>query len=281
MYEYLFLIIIGLIYLVVASISDLRKREVLNWLSFSLIIFGLAYRALYAIFNQDAGFFLYGLLGFSIFFALAYLFYYARVFAGGDAKLLMGLGAVLSIGSGFLDNLILFIIFVLLLFAAGSLWGLGYSLFLALRCKKFPEEFKKQFEDNKILFYSLLGLAVILFLITIFFKLYSLSFFPVIILLFPILYIYAKAVENACMIVEISGKEATIGDWLYEKIKINGKVIKPNWEGLDEKEVELIKKYGKKVKIKQGIPFVPSFLFAFILFLLFKDNLLYFFGLLF
>jgi len=80
-------------------------------------------------------------------------------------------------------------------------------------------------------------------------------------------------VEEACMIKEIPGKKVTIGDWLYEEIKVGKKRIKPNWEGLDEKEVKLLSRV-KKVKIKYGIPFVPSFLFAFILLILLKDYFL-------
>ena len=62
----------------------------------------------------------------------------------------------------------------------------------------------------------------------------------------------------------------TIGDWLINnvKVRINGKIkiIKPNWEGLSEKELNFIQKnYKRKVLIRNGIPFVPAFLFAIIL----------------
>lgn len=73
--------------------------------------------------------------------------------------------------------------------------------------------------------------------------------------------------------------QVTIGDWLYEEVKIGKKNIKPYWEGLSEKEVELIRKSNKKVLIKQGIPFVPGFLIAFILLILFWGNMLNFLNL--
>ena len=49
-------------------------------------------------------------------------------------------------------------------------------------------------------------------------------FLPLIILLFPVLFIYAKSVEESCMIVEVSGSKVTVGDWLYEEVifKVNG-----------------------------------------------------------
>ena len=104
MYE--FLLILGLIWLIAGSVFDIKKREIPNWLSFSLIIFALSYRLVYSVINSNIMFFAYGLFGFFLFFILAYVFYYARIFAGGDAKLLMGLGAVLSLGDSFFRNII-------------------------------------------------------------------------------------------------------------------------------------------------------------------------------
>ena len=48
-------------------------------------------------------------------------------------------------------------------------------------------------------------------------------------------------------------------------MKIGKKVIKPNWQGLSEKDVLLIKKKKTgKVFVKYGIPFTPAFLLAFV-----------------
>jgi len=58
------------------------------------------------------------------------------------------------------------------------------------------------------------------------------------------------------------------GDWLFENLKKGKFFMKAKWEGLSSKDIQLIKKKFKKVKIKQGIPFVPAFLIGFILFIL-------------
>lgn len=261
----IFLIILGLIYLIVASIQDLRKREVWNWLSFSLIAFALAYRAFYAVVNLDIMFFVYGLIGLLMFVGLGYLFYYARVFAGGDAKLLMAMGVVLPVSGFLFYNLIIFGIFIMLLLFAGSLWGLGWSFVLVLRNKKnFLSEFSKQIDKYKkfvwvLLIFSLLLISAPIILNDIIFAL-----FPIIVFLLPLLYVYGKTIENSCMIAELKASQLTVGDWLYEKVKIGKKTIKPYWEGLSEDEVKLLRKYKGKIKIKQGIPFVPGFLIAFI-----------------
>ena len=70
------------------------------------------------------------------------------------------------------------------------------------------------------------------------------------------------------MVKQISSKDLVEGDWLYTKIKVGNKVIEPNWQGLTVKQVKLLKKTKRKIWVKEGIPFVPAFLFAFIILLI-------------
>ena len=274
-----FLIILAVIWTAIASYSDLKKREIPNWLSFSFVAFALAYRAMYSAFNYDLMFFVFGLLGFMVFFGLAYLFYYGRLFAGGDAKLLFGFGAVLPAGYSIYSNLLMMWLFIFLLLLAGGLYGLIYSSVLAvMNRKKFIKEFAVQLQLRKKL--SIVS-AITAFFALIMVLLLSypiLIVIPAVILVFPILFAYGKAVEESCMIASVDGKKVTVGDWLYEAVTIKGRKIKPHWEGLDEKQVELIRKSGKKVRIKQGVPFVPSFLIAFILLLILKNNIINYFS---
>jgi Flp pilus assembly protein protease CpaA len=291
MYELVFLVVLGLVYLVFASASDLKKREVANWLVFSLAIFAIVYRAFYAFFYSDYSFLFNGLIGLGIFIVLGYSFYYARLFGGGDAKLLMALGAILPFSNSIIINIYLFFSFIFIFFLFGSVWGIVYSFYSAsLHYSAFFNEFKKQFVANRKSFIYSIVIAVLSFLVLFAFNYFIggfeiLQIFPILILVFPLLYVYAKSVEEACFIVSISPNDLTIGDWLYEKVKVGKKFIKPNWEGLDEKELEILRKLGKKIKVKYGIPFVPSFLFAFIayvfLFIYFKDILVNLMGLVF
>lgn len=266
-----FLIIIGILWLIIASISDIKKREVANWLSFSLIIAGLVYRAFFSILNSDLWFFLFGLIGLAVFVALGYAFYYSRVFAGGDAKLLMALGVIIPFSYNFKSIFYDFALFLFLLLIVGAVYGVISSIVLSLKnWKLFVKEFKKQFILKKQIFYVSLVLTLFLALIILLFNAVYFLFLSVLILFTAFLFIYAKAVEEACMIKEIKAENLTEGDWLYEKIRIEQKIIKPHWEGLTEKQVKLIQKYGKnrKILIKQGVPFVPVFLIAFIIFFL-------------
>jgi len=56
------------------------------------------------------------------------LFYYGRVFAGGDAKLLIAMTAFF-VGVSFYESMINIGVFVLFLMISGSVYGLGYSGF--------------------------------------------------------------------------------------------------------------------------------------------------------
>ena len=97
--KYYFLFGLAIVWIIFAVVQDLKKREVANWLNFSLIAFVLAYRAFYSALNDAWWFLGFGLIGFGAFFILANALYYGKVFAGGDAKMFMAIGAILPIES--------------------------------------------------------------------------------------------------------------------------------------------------------------------------------------
>jgi len=262
-----FLFFLGLIWVATATIFDLWKREVPNWLNFSLILFALAFRYFYSVFLGDFTYFLFGLMGFAFFFLLAHAFYYGRVFAGGDAKLLMGLGAVLPLFSDAIMNLKMLLYFVFIFMIAGSLYGLMYSFFLVVsHLRRFSREFASQFVKRRSFFY--ISLVFVFFSGIFAFYAQGIAWLlPGILLLLPFLYVYAKSVEEACLVNAVSPGKVTEGDWLYEKVRIGNKIILPRWEGLTKRQVDFIQKNAKRrVLIKQGIPFLPAFLIAYIFF---------------
>ncbi|MEK6906859.1 MAG: A24 family peptidase [Nanoarchaeota archaeon] len=266
MYEVIFLLILALIWIIFASIQDLRSREVADWLNFSLIIFALGFRFFYSLFSENFSFFYQGLIGLGIFFVLGNLFYYSRVFAGGDAKLMISLGAILPIYETFSDNLKIFFFFFLIILFVGLVYTIIWSIFLATRnLKGFKKEFKACFNKNKNITYLAMFFGLILVVLT-FIDIYFL-FFGIIIFSFPYVYFYATSVDESCMIKRIKPKDLTEGDWLYRDVKAGKKLIKANWEGLTKKEIQLIQKLHKNVLIRQGIPFVPVFLISFIILL--------------
>ncbi len=265
-YENMFLLAIGLFWLAIASIQDFKKREVENWWSFSLIAFVLVYRAFISIESSSIMYFVWGLIGLVVGFALMNAFYYARVFAGGDAKLLMALCALLPLSYDWVSNLLVLLVFLISSILVGGVYGLIYSFILMIKnFKRFRKEYEKSFKNYKKLFYLSLCFALLAFIAFFIADNKVLLLLGIIMLLSPFLFSFAKAVEESCMIGFVKVKNLTIGDWLAEKIRVKNKIIKPYWEGLNEKELNLIRKYLKKdVLIKQGIPFVPVFFLAFI-----------------
>ncbi|MCK5043757.1 prepilin peptidase [Candidatus Pacearchaeota archaeon] len=265
MLQVMFLVVLALIWIIFASIQDLKKREVANWISFSLIIFALAFRFFYSLFfgaNYGFAFFYQGLIGLGIFIILGNLFYYGRIFAGGDAKLMMAMGAILPFSESFYTNLKIFILFFVIFFFVGAFYGFIISIILSLKnFKKFRKEFSKQITKNKkivcllmvvgIIFMVLGFIECILFIVGIF------------IFILPYFYIYAKSVEESCMVKKIKTIQLAEGDWLCHGLKIGRKFIKPTWNGVSKEEIRIIKKKYKETKIKQGIPFVPVFLISF------------------
>jgi len=257
MEEYYFLFAIGFIWTIFAVVQDFKTTEVSNWLNFSLVGIALGYRAFYASVFQDTRFFLLGLIGFGIFFVLAYGFYYMRAFAGGDAKLLMGYGVLLPYGS-YLGLLWVGLGFVFVLFFIGALWSLFYSFMIIKRNSKgFLKEFYKEIKkwrmafvfDVILLFLSIVLLGVLGWIVGIG------------IFVFTFLFVYVKVLDKS-MLKKVKPGELMEGDWLEKDVKIRGEMIKKSVHGLSLEEIKMLRKAKKEVWIKQGIPFTPAFLIA-------------------
>jgi Flp pilus assembly protein protease CpaA len=263
MYEF-FLIVLALLWLTGAAIFDFRSREIPDWLSFSLIAFALAYRAFVSIFTSDWSFLVSGVAGFAVFWILGNVMY--RIgFGGGDAKILMAMGTVIPFSFSYAENIKIMAIFIFALLFIGAIYSLIYSIGIALfKFGKFKRMFKARSIEHKNLVLGLFALAIIPFVLVFF----NIIFLPLalLMLIFPILFVYAKAVEDV-MIKKLSGRELTIGDWLAEKVKVGRHVIEPRPTGLNEHDLRLLRKYHKTILIKDGIPFTISFLLAFIAFI--------------
>ena len=274
MIETIFLFSLALVWIIFAVVQDLRQREIADWLNFSLIIFALGFRFFYSLFSmQGFGFFYQGLIGLGVFFLLGNMFYYGKMFAGGDAKLMIALGAVLPLYEGFSANLKLFSVFFLVFLFVGAGYSLLGSLFFSIRnFKRFRKELGKQFRMHSKMSLAVLLLAAILSVVG-FITDDILIYLSVVVFLLPYVYMYAKAVDESCMIKKTKTSELTEGDWLYKDVRVGGKVIHATWDGLRKDEIGLLRKKHKFVLIRHGIPFSPAFLISFlILFWLWKTG---------
>jgi len=265
MFEVIFLIVLALVWIIFASVQDLRETEVANWLNFSLIIFALGFRFFYCLFStQNFAFFYQGLIGLGIFFVLGNALYYGRMFAGGDAKLMIALGAILPFSENFYINIRTFVLFFILFLFVGAVYGLVWSMFLTARnFRGFKREFSKRLKINKKIIYPVFILGLILMILG--FVQMVFFYFGILFFILPYLFLYAKSADECCMVKKIDVQKLREGDWLYRDVKIGRKVIKAKWDGLNKNEIRLIRKKLKVVTIRKGIAFVPVFLISFLI----------------
>ncbi len=280
------IVLIGLIWLLIASISDIKTKEVPNWLNFSLVLIAFGIYGFKSILISSAKPVLGSLLGFAIFFVIGSLMYYSKQWGGGDAKLLYGLGALFHEYPSQLNNLFnaninlpFLAILFLNLVIFGSLYGILISITIMVKeRKKFTKNFKGLFIKTKTVSFTLLVLAVLLIILSLILSIES-SILIVLILaaIFPViffqLFLAVKAVENISMYKKIKTFKLVEGDWIAEKIKVDNKLIydPKRSAGVTKKQIALIKKHKREVLIKEGIAFVPPFFIAAIVSLIFGN----------
>ena len=262
-----YLLIISLVWVLFASIQDIRKREVANWLNFSLLGFALIFRFGQSWFSGNWDYLFFGLVGVGVYFIVANIFYYTKVFAGGDAKLLWALGAILPYYS-WQSLWIMLAGFLILFMLTGVIYTGVYSLFLMFKNYRiFSREFEDTARNSKWIFY-LCWIVCLIIYITSFLNGIKTGFISILLIfLLPLIYCYLRAVEKACLVSYVGYENLKEGDWLDSAIKIKGKWIGKSVHGLSNHDILLLKKGGKKVWLKEGIPFVPVFLVSIIIML--------------
>ncbi|MEK6932751.1 MAG: A24 family peptidase [Nanoarchaeota archaeon] len=268
------LFIIALVWLIFASASDLKTREVPDWLSYSLIIIGFGNALLKSLILGDIKFLFYSLAAFSLVFLFSALLYYTKQWGGGDVKLIAGLVTLFPVYPEELLNYFgpnLDIPFILILFLNiiifGALYSIVYGIYLLIKNKiDFLNEIKK-YDIKKIYLISpLVTLIISIFTKDLFLKLFLLSI-GILILITPMLTVFVKIVEKKCMFKKIPVKKLTEGDWINKNIYYKNKLIyNKNSPGITKLQIVLIKKTKlKDVIVKEGVPFIPSFLIAFLI----------------
>lgn len=265
--------------LAAATYSDLRTREVPDWLNYGLIIAGIGLRLIWAAASLDAMILVEGFLGLALFFLVASLMYYGGQWGGGDAKMLMGLGCLMGFGipkAWTLAEIPDLAVFWIILLFAGALYGLGASMVLSVRnFRALRKSFLPLFAKNRIRLAALMLLALASaggsrlspdqFLRIGLLSLSGVAAFT------ALLWIYVKAVEEVCMVKDYPIARLTEGDWIAEDIVVGGKrICGPKDLGVSREQIATLKGIaGQKkiltVKVKEGIPFLPPFLIAFLL----------------
>ncbi len=276
----LFAFLIVLFALLIGSYTDIKVREVPDWLSFFLIAAGFGIGIIKSVIDLSFSPLISSSIGFGIAFGISLLMFYTGQWGGGDAKILMGVGAVIGVTFDFqniipslLTNFFLSFIFNTIIVGAfyGLLWGIGLGivnrkkLFLEIEQIFFSEKIKK------LRYFTAIACAILVIVIfSLPFRAVRFSLITLVLIIFSTLYlwIYVKAVEKVCMVKKVTPSELTEGDWIIEDIIINKKFIAGKKDlGVSKEQIKELTSFFKEGKIKHvtiktGIPFIPSFLIS-------------------
>lgn len=275
-------IILSLVILTIAAVWDIKTLEVPDWLNYGGIAAGLLIHSAVSLMEMSYVPILQSVLGLFTGLAIGALMYYTGQWGGGDAKLLMAVGALIgaqgqtgSFGLNFLINLMFM----------GAIWGLLYLITLAtIRARKTFRIFRTiraQRQYSRIQLLSTLT-AILMITLAFFFKEFTIPLITLALLGYALFYLVllVKSVELTSMHKWVTADKLVEGDWLVHDIYHKGqRVAGPNKTGLKTEELERIKELEKKKKIgkicvKYGIPFTPAFLLTFIVTLAFGNIIL-------
>jgi len=260
---------VALAILLIATYTDIRTREVPDWLNFAGIAAGIGIRLLWSLETGEWGVLGWGVLGFALLFVLGCIMYYTGQWGGGDSKLVMALGALIGLEFSWTGTLLSFLIWALL---AGALYGLCWSVVLAAKNRaQFARKYRALSQTYRwahvpAWLVLAFGIAFAIASDDILFRILVL----VIGLCVPVLFYLAllvKAVEHCCMYKEYPVGRLTEGDWIAKPVIVKGRhICGPKDLGVSNKHIAELKKLRvKSVLVKEGIPFVPSFLLGFLL----------------
>ncbi len=269
-------LIVGFAFLFAASWHDVRTREVPDLLSYGLLVFALAYAVAKALLLSSWNPLLHSLAGFGLFFLLGLVMFYTGQWGGADSKLLMGLGALLGLSFQSWDAII-YLVFALF---AGAIYGIFYTAVLAFTHGKLFKKALVTFLRQPRVLIARVIVIIACFLLLGFAFLLPEYRIPLIVLLLAVYFLFyvwivVKVVEQSLLIKAYPVSKLTEGDWIHEEV-VKGKrtICGPKDYGISNAQIATLKRLKvKRVMVKEGIPFVPSFLLGLILYALFHAKI--------
>ena len=321
-------IVLAFIGVVLATLQDLKTREVPDSLSSGLIALGFALSAVRWAFGEGWEVVINTTLGFGFGYGFGALLYYMRQWGGGDAKLLAGLGAMLglfsthevivvglsntgvaiAVGAVIVSVVIASLTrhegrrsvistliggalvagvsssigsltvslpqlllpgYLLWIFICGAVWGVAVLLYLAYRNR----ELVTFTISERVLIYGgmLFGLGVLGAVFVLELMLPGLVMvLGALVALSPLVLVISRKLEGTLFRREVDPSGLVLGDWLAEDVVVDGVVIiSTSNPGLSERQIDELRDLWdrqviSRIVIRDGIAFVPAFLFAFI-----------------
>ena len=272
--------------LLFATYTDLKTREVPDWLNFSLLGIALLIRILSSWLLADWHPILEGVFGIALGFLFASLFFYTGQWGGGDGKLLIAMGASLGFWPTIGHPSISFLVNLLL---AGAVYGFCYSIWLAMSNRTaFLAELHSFLKTPKVRWmrrgmhaFAIGSIVLLIFLSSAFLRIIIGLVLALIVFLFYG-WIFSSVLEKSCLLRRVHPQQITPGDWIAEDVRVGGKrICGPSDLGIEEHQIQELIKLNKQKKVglvlvKYGIPFVPAFLLGFFMMLWLGNPLLIF-----
>ncbi len=246
-----------------ASIHDIKTREVPDYLSYGLISLGILYQLQRLLIDGvwlEVGVTVLISFGAGIF---GYMMYRFKQWGGADTKLIIALGFLL----GYARGVPLFILFFTNFLWAGAIYGISATGIMILKNNRlYLKQLKKDYSKNRFSYWIGAGILFGSLIIVGFVGDLLLSG---LIALGGVIVIMSAMMKsaNVLMIKNVPISRLTEGDWVLDKIEKNKKVFfDPKKDvAVNLEQIQLMKKEGiKNLRILEGVPFVPSFFIALI-----------------
>lgn len=268
-----------------AAAWDLRTTEIPDEIPYTMIAVALFFYGTQSLLGWSYWPIVNSAIAGLALFGFGFVMYYFGQWGGGDAKLLAAIGFLLPTFSG-LNLMFPFpASYLFNVFFVGAGYMLIYAFVVAVRNRKVISEFKRDVKAMSSIFLTgsgalllaFVGMNLVLYnyflvqpnLSSIIFNSLLLTVTTVGLFL---IWKFARAVENIGFKKRISVKKLRVGDVLL-KSKV--------WEGITKKDLQKIKRSGKKyVTIKEGVRFGPAFPLALLFTIYFGDAILVLIGIL-
>jgi len=254
---------------IAASYFDIKTGEIPDKFTIGLVAVALVMRIAFSFFLNDVNYLLDGAIVGAIFFGFGALLFYTGGWGGGDAKLVAGLGVSLG---GIMAPTIIdasfpmfppFFGFLIAMSLVAIPYSLIYALALSFRAPRVFSLMKERIIRNWVIFaLAATGSLALVILFKPWTPMLAFSLMSPIV--FYLLLVFTRSVEEVAMQREVPLKDLREGDMVVEDVIINGKKVasRRDMDGLSKEALQKILKAKdgpKKVKIKWGIRFAPAF----------------------
>ncbi|MFT4313437.1 MAG: prepilin peptidase [Candidatus Woesearchaeota archaeon] len=289
--------------LIAGSLTDLRKREVPNWINYTLLASIFLLLAVQSILTYTILPILFGIFGLIFAYIIGAIMYYSGQWGGGDAKMLMAISPAFATYSPMIfqpdyavnilrllteneylisQNILFLPFFVINIFIFGAIYGLIWTGFLFFRhtteCLKTYRELRKKHVHIMYISYALLLGLPLSYLFTDELLKIALIFIPTAFFILVIMGFIVKSIEKTCFIQKMHVKDLTEGEWVVEDVFVkNKRICGPKDLGITNEQIVTLKKHKiQNVLVKIGIPFIPAFLFGFLFTIIIGNPLILF-----